>query len=414
MVLNWKDVRVLYFREIRSALRDRTIVTNSVLLPIFLYPALIWLIYTGITFIWGQNEELSSRITLKGLPAAHIDVKKAFETDNSVVLIESSDPVEDIRRGRIDAAVEFLPVPAGIEFPGNFKTHITYDESRDQSARAKIRIDQKLSKYREEFLQRQAAKLGISKTQLQGFRVDDNNVSTNRQVGAFMIALPIFFIIMLAVGAMHPAIDSTAGERENSTWETMMTVASSRANILVAKYLYVATMSFTAAFLNLFAMMLSMGTLLAPMIETGRGTSTLRIPLESAPVILIGAALLALFVAAGMMILASFARNYKEGQSMVGPFYIALIIPIMFLQTPGLVFTARIALIPVANVLMMMREAIQGVYHWPLIAMTLGVEAACVILALRLAILIVQHEDFLIGSYSGSFGRFAKERLFGK
>ena len=414
MVLNWKDVRVLYFREIRSALRDRTIVTNSVLLPIFLYPALIWLIYTGITFIWGQNEELSSRITLKGLPAAHIDVKKAFETDNSVVLIESSDPVEDIRRGRIDAAVEFLPVPAGIEFPGNFKTHITYDESRDQSARAKARIDQKLSKYREEFLQRQAAKLGISKTQLQGFRVDDNNVSTNRQVGAFMIALPIFFIIMLAVGAMHPAIDSTAGERENSTWETMMTVASSRANILVAKYLYVATMSFTAAFLNLFAMMLSMGTLLAPMIETGRGTSTLRIPLESAPVILIGAALLALFVAAGMMILASFARNYKEGQSMVGPFYIALIIPIMFLQTPGLVFTARIALIPVANVLMMMREAIQGVYHWPLIAMTLGVEAACVILALRLAILIVQHEDFLIGSYSGSFGRFAKERLFGK
>ena len=193
-----------------------------------------------------------------------------------------------------------------------------------------------------------------------------------------------------------------------------MTVASSRANILVAKYLYVATMSFTAAFLNLFAMMFSMGTLLAPMIETGRGTSTLRIPLESAPVILVGAALLALFVAAGMMILASFARNYKEGQSMVGPFYIALIIPIMFLQTPGLVFTARIALIPVANVLMMMREAIQGVYHWPLIAMTLGVEAACVILALRLAILIVQHEDFLIGSYSGSFGRFAKERLFGK
>ena len=414
MVLNWKDVRVLYFREIRSALRDRMIVTNSVLLPIFLYPALIWLGYTGTTFIWGQNEELRSRITLKDLPAEHIDLKKAFETDKSVILIESSDPTGDIRRGRIDAAVEFLPAQAGVAIPGNFETHITYDESRDQSQRAKTRIDQKLSKYREVFLQRQAAKLGISKTQLQGFRVDDNNVSTNREVGAFMIALPIFFIIMLAVGAMHPAIDSTAGERENSTWETMMSVASSRANILVAKYLYVATMSFTAAFLNLFAMMLSMGTVLAPMIGAGRGNSALRIPLESAAVILIGAALLAFFIAAGMMILASFARNYKEGQSMVGPFYVALIIPIMFLQTPGLAFTPRIALIPVANVMMMMREAIQGIYHWPLIGMTLGVEAACVIVALRLAILVVQHEDFLIGSYSGSFGKFAKERLLGR
>jgi ABC-type Na+ efflux pump permease subunit len=173
-------------------------------------------------------------------------------------------------------------------------------------------------------------------------------------------------------------------------------------------------MSFTAAFLNLFAMMISMGTLLAPMIEAGRGNSSLRFPIESAPVILLGAALLALFVAAGMMILASFARNYKEGQSMVGPFYVALIIPIMFLQTPGLAFTPRLALIPVANVMMMMREAIQGTYHWSLIGTTLAVETVCVIVALRMAILIVRHEDFLMGGYSGSFGKFAKERLFGK
>jgi hypothetical protein len=44
----------------------------------------------------------------------------------------------------------------------------------------------------------------------------------------------------------------------------------------------------------------------------------------------------------------------------------------------------------------------------------LAVETACVIVALRMAILVVQHEDFLMGSYSGSFGKFAKERLFGK
>jgi sodium transport system permease protein len=390
------------------------IVTNSVLLPIFLYPVLIWLVYTGFTFISGQNEELKSRIVLKDLPAAHARLKTAFETDTSVILATSANPVEDIRQGKLDALVEFAPAKSGTEVGNNFETHITYDESRDQSSGAKMRIDKKIADYRQAFLRQQASTLGISHEQLQDFRVDDKNVSTNRQVGVFMVALPIFFIIMLAVGAMHPAIDSTAGERENSTWETMMTVASSRTSILVAKYLYVATMSFTAAFLNLFAMMISMGTLLAPMIETGRGSSSLRIPLASVPVILAGAALLALFVAAGMMILASFARNYKEGQSMVGPFYVALIIPVMFLQTPGLVFTPRIALIPVANVMMMMREALQGIYHWPLIALTLAVETACVIAALRLSIFIVQHEDFLIGSYSGSFGKFAKERLFGR
>src|SRR5205814_7115932 len=107
--------------------------------------------------------------------------------------------------------------------------------------------------------------LGLTRAEFQNFAVDDHDVSSGREVGAFVVVLPIFFIIMLAVGAMHPAIDSTAGERENSTWETVMTAATSRGNVLVAKYLYVATAAFTAAFLNLFAMMLSMGTLLSPL-----------------------------------------------------------------------------------------------------------------------------------------------------
>ena len=93
----------------------------------------------------------------------------------------------------------------------------------------------------------------------------------------------------------------------------------------------------------------------------------------------------------------------------VGKF--ALIVPVMFLQTPGLEFTPRIALIPVANVMMMIRDAFQGVYHWRAIGITLAVEVACVVVALRIAMLVVQHEDFMMGSYRGGFGRFVKERL---
>ena len=407
--MNLNAIRILYWREIRSALRDRTIVTNSILLPIFLYPLIIWIAYTGITFVSGQNEGLDSRIMLKDVPPAHEPLKREFERDESVVLVTSADPAAALSNGTLDAIVEFMPANSAPTIPENFATRITYDESRDASNRAKSRAAQKLTRYREKYLEQQATKLGMSRADFQNFWIDERNVSSGRAVGAFMVALPIFFIIMLAVGSMHPAIDSTAGERENSTWETVMTAATSRANILIAKYLYVATMAFVAAFLNLFAMIFSMGTILGPLFGSNL---SLRIPIRSAPVVLIGAFLLALFVAAGMMILASFARTYKEGQAMTSPFYIALIIPVMFLQTPGLDFTWRIALIPVANVMMMIREAFQGIYHWRPIAITLVVEAACVILALRIAMLVIQHEDFIMGSYNGSFGKFIKERLF--
>jgi ABC-type Na+ efflux pump permease subunit len=113
-----------------------------------------------------------------------------------------------------------------------------------------------------------------------------------------------------------------------------------------------------------------------------------------------------------MMILASFARNYKEGQSLVSPFYIALIMPVLFMQTPGVEFTTQIALVPVANVMMMIREAFQGIYHWRPIVITLAVEIACVFVALRIAMMVIEHEDFMMGSFSGSFGKFAKERLW--
>jgi sodium transport system permease protein len=402
--MNFRDIKVLYLRELRSALRDRTIVTNSVLLPIFLYPLLMWLVYTGITFVSGQNEELKSRIMLQNVPAAHLSLLKEFQADKSIVLVNTTAP----------AAVEFVPPKSDLPIQNNFTTRITFDESRDQSSRARSRIDQKLSRYREAYLERQAGQLGLSREQYQDFWIDDENLSKNRETGEFIaVLMPIFFIIMLAVGGMHPAIDSTAGERENSTWETVMTASTSRVNVLVAKYLYVATMAFTAAFLNLFAMIFSMGTLLSPLLRGGDGRWR-DIPIQSAPVILAGAVLLALFVAAGMMILASFATNYKEGQSLVAPFYIALIVPIMFLQTPGLEFTQRIALIPVANVTMMIREAMQGIYHWRLIGLTLAVETVCVVLALRIAMLVVKHEDFLMGSYNGSFAKFAKERLFNR
>jgi sodium transport system permease protein len=406
--MNLRDIRVLYWREIRSALRDRTIVTNSILLPILLYPVIVWLVFTGITFVSGQNEELKSRIMLADVPADHAVLKREFETDPALVLVNSSDPAADIKAGTLDALVQFVPPKTAVPLSGNFAARITYDESRDAGNRARNRARQKISRYRENYLEQQALKLGFSRVEFQNFSVDDQDVSSGRGAGAFVVVLPIFFVIMLTVGAMHPAIDSTAGERENSTWETVMTAATARANVLVAKYLYVATMAFTAAFLNLLAMIFSMGTILAPYFGNN---SSLRIPIRSVPVVLMGAVLLALFVAAGMMILASFARNYKEGQSMISPFYLALIMPVLFLQAPGVEFTTRVALIPVANVMMMIREAFQDVYHWRSIAIALAVEAACVVAALRVAMLVIRHEDFVIGSFNGSFGKFLKERL---
>ena len=393
--------------ELRGALRERTIVINRILIPIVMYPFLFWLIYTAFTFVSGQTADLPSRVALIGLPVGHAALRHEITSQKNIQILEPLDPLQDLRRGRLDAMVAFNRAGAD-----DFHVRITYDESRDVSTQAKARIEDLFTRYRQQVLQDAAGGLGISAEQFQAFYVDTRNVSSDRQMGQFILGLmlPVMLVVMMTIGGFYPAVDSTAGERENSTWETIMTTGTSRSNIVIAKYLYVATMSTGAALLNVSAMTLSMRTILASL---GRGTSQFvyQIPLRALPLIAVGTVLMALFVAAGMMILASFARNFKEGQSMVSPFYILVILPVMFLQSPGAELSPKLALFPVVNVTLMFREAIMGVYKWPLIGMTIAVEAVCVFVALKIALIVMSYEEVVTGSYSGSFGKFFRERM---
>ena len=90
---------------------------------------------------------------------------------------------------------------------------------------------------------------------------------------------------------------------------------------------------------------------------------------------------------------------------------IIAMLPPLLTQSPDLTLTPKMALVPIANVALMFREAIAGVYRWPMIGLVLAVQVAAVALCLVLARKVLAFEDVLIGSYSGSFGKFVQERL---
>ena len=112
-----------------------------------------------------------------------------------------------------------------------------------------------------------------------------------------------------------------------------------------------------------------------------------------------------------MMILAAFARTFKEGQGMVTPVYWLALIPLLLGQSSETTLTPATAAIPVGNVALMVRDAVRGIFLWPLVAETLAVAVVTVVLCLLVARAILGFEDFLIGSYDGSFWRFLKDRV---
>jgi sodium transport system permease protein len=415
-MVRWREVATLYSWEIRSALRERTIVVNSILIPIFLYPFMLWAAFTGITFVIGQTEGMASRVAMTGAPAGHPDLEAALRKEPRVEIVT---PAPDraradamIRAGDLDVFLEFA-TPSTPALAGNFAVRLAFDESKERSATAKDRVTSVVDRYRDEWLRREAVSRGASPTEWEAFAIERRNVASARDIGRFVLGLmlPLFFVIMVAVGSFYPAIDATAGERERGTWETLMSVAASRASIVTAKYLYVASLGFTAGILNLAAMVVTIKPVLSPLLARAGDTAEFSVPLGALPVMAAAAVLLAGFVAAGMMIFAAFARTFREGQSMITPFYLAIMLPVMFLQAPGLEFTMGLACIPVVNVTMMVREAITATFHWPQIGVTFVVSAATIAAGLCAAGFILRFEDVVTGSFTGGPGRFLRERV---
>ena len=415
--LNWRDVGVLYGREMRAARREKAIVLNSFFIPVFLYPLLLWAVFSGITFVMGQTEGFHCRAAIAGWPVAHPKLRLNLEHDHRMDLIELTDlgrARRQIRTGELDALLQFLPASGTkAALPGNFEARIAYDSSRERSEEAHRRLSGAVERYRQEWLNREARQRGIDAANWQGFTVAVENVASKKQMGAFVLGLiaPVLFVVMVAVGCFYPAIDCTAGERERNTWETLMSTSASRLSVVTAKYLYVASMGGLAGILNLLAIAVTMRPVLAPlMAQTGRMFDYTVVP-AALPLAALGALLLAGFVAAGMMIFASFARTFKEGQAMITPFYMLTIVPIVFLQVPGIKFTLPLACVPIANVTLMVREALSGAFHWPQIGLTVASSLLVIGLCLRLATFLLQFEDVVLGSFNGSFSRFLQQRL---
>lgn len=428
--MKWSEIRLLYAHEMRSALREPNIVLQAVLLPIILYPVMLWGVFTAMSFAMGQKQAMVSRVVLRNLPAEQGALREKLRDDKHIELVDSVGGLppgtragvspedsaweNDVHDGRLDLLVDFEPPAANAAaLPGNFSVRLAYDASKDRSVTARQRVGKVLDEYRSQLLQKTAASHGIPPTSWEQFRIAGRDVATGHESGAFLlgIMLPMPLVLMVAVGCFSPAVDTTAGERERNTWETTMTLAVSRTSIVMAKYLHVATIGCVAGLLNVVAMFVTVVSILQGLIEQAHVDIRFAFPLAALPVFALGAILLALFFAAMLMVMAAFARNFKEGQSMTMPFYLLVTLPTVLLASPNVRLTPTIACIPVANLVLTFREALGGVYHPGLMAVTMATSLLAVAGALCLARFILAFEDVMVGSYSGSLLQLLRDRL---
>ncbi len=172
--------------------------------------------------------------------------------------------------------------------------------------------------------------------------------------------IPLVLVLMTVTGAVYPAIDLTAGERERGTLETLMAAPVPKVGILMAKFFAVWTVAIFTALLNLLGMALTVWTFQFEKILLGPNGFSLLVILKIFGLLVLFSA----FFSALMLAVTSFARSFKEAQAYLIPVILLSMGPGLLAMNPGLKLEGVYCLTPMVNVLLLGRDVINHDVQW--------------------------------------------------
>ncbi len=348
-------------KELRTLFRDRQVLMYSVLLPIILYPLLLFGISQVRFYTEGLREQAPMRIAIQGLEEEEALVGRLAEIPG--IQLETTDRSRSllVKKGSLELALALGP--GGLQ--------LEYDSRRHASFAARKRILPILEAWQQEEERALGKKLGFSERELESPRIEPRDMSRGELTGERVLALmlPLILLIMTTFGATYPALELTAGEREQSTAETTALLPTTGYQVALSKTLAAGLTAYLSLLINLVAITLTAGPMLAAM---GSGQASLPAALWKAmPWILSFGLLISLVFSSLFLLAGSYARNFREAQAYATPIQLLALAPglslLLTVDEPPL----GTALIPIYNGGQSFRMILLGEFPGTYLALTM-------------------------------------------
>jgi sodium transport system permease protein len=369
--MNLKKVRIIYFKEMLETLRDRRTLISTILIPIILFPVLMFGMSGVVVMMLKKTEAEATKVALKGEEHAPTFVSLLLGGDDFQKL-----DVDDFK-----LALKGKQIHAALEFPPDFEQQlireensevtIYYDAAEIRSSIASEKLSGRLKDYQDSLVAYRLRGRNIERSLLHPVQIKKENLAPEEKMGGFMLSmfLPYMILILAMVGAMYPAIDLTAGEKERGTLETILVTPVSRLDIATGKFLTVMTASVITIILATASMSISAGLGFGQMSEFGPEQVSFSFkPLSIILLLLLMLPLAALFSSA-LLSVSLFAKSYKEAQSYVSPLMFVVILPAMVSFIPGIELGWGLAFVPIVNISLAAREVLLGTFRWEFIGL---------------------------------------------
>jgi sodium transport system permease protein len=435
----------IFRKELLETLRDRRTLFMMIVLPVLLYPMMIiafsWFAESqseareersSSVAVWGEAPQdlvdslrQGGKLTLRPWAGATPEVRQGLssgtlqvppiapsrrqegsrgaragtpEPENSV--LAAARPA--ITGGQVDAVLVFWPgFDRAIADGGLGRASVYFDSVRLDSLKAFERLNDAVAEYRTRLVRGREQGRGLAAGFSQAIDVFARNVAGERRRSAEILGsvLPFILIVMSMLGGFYPAIDLTAGEKERGTMQTLMCAPVGPTEIIVGKFGAVWVMSLISALVNV-------GSLAATLARLVPGQQ-ISIPLSSFALTFVMLVPVSFTMSAVFLAVATFAKDFKDGQNFLTPVYSVLAMPAAITMLPGIRLTAGTTFVPVLNIALLIKSLLVGEAPADLVFLTLLSSLVYATLAVLLASRVFQQEQVLLG------GRQSMRELFG-
>ncbi|MCQ4696625.1 ABC transporter permease [Paeniclostridium sordellii] len=402
-----KIVNQIFKKEILDILRDKKTIFMMIILPIILYPILMVGMTQVMSMSMNSMEKENINIAFNKKPDAilneviketNVNRKKDNSEIGEVKVKESKDYKKDLNDGKISA---FIEISQNDKFK-DFKVYI--NSSNNSSSMAEKEIENILNTYKEDLVENKVRESGLDvKSTLEPVSYKTVDVAKNEEVAGHLLGqiLPFVLIIGLLMGAIYPAIDVMAGEKERGTLETLFTLPITNLELVMGKYMAVSLCAVVSAILNFLSIFITIAFLFA---SQGMASQMGMINIDLSQMILPGiitlicVCLFAMVVSAISMCVCSLAKSFKDAQNYITPITLLVMIPSYVSMIPNISLNSFTATIPVVNISLLIKSVLTFNSNISLIALVLVSNFVFVIISVLLLSKMFNSEEILFGS----------------
>ena len=357
-------ILIIMKKEMRDMLRDRRSLFFMLIFPLLIIP----LIMTGIPKITKSlaEKEMDKTITLAVVGQENNQELVEYLSQQDKIILSFNLTEENIE-SMIDEEVVDGALLLSNNTITNLEKRIPADIQLFHRSSKGVnfvfkRITSLLEIYSNSIRDKRYADMQLNSDIFMPFNIIEKDVASDKEkfgktIGTF---LPYLFLIFCFSGALYPALDMGAGEKERGTLETILTSPALRIEIMLGKFVVVAFFGIMSAIFGLIGLVLAVKSNSDIPSEIIMKASDI---LDPSSILLVMLLLIpiSLFFSSFLLAISFYSKSFKEAQSITGPMNFLIIIPLVIGTMPGIILSPMTAWIPILNVSLAMNDIIAGV-----------------------------------------------------